>query len=280
MHDGETDVSKLWDQFCTQRDQATREQLILRYAPLVKRVANRLGIVESATTERADLVSHGMAGLIEAVDRFDPARGVTFETFASQRIRGSILDAMRALDYLPRSVRHRAGEIERAIAHLQSATGQLPTDEDVANHLGLDIEAYRQLLGQVNIAFLSLDTPLGDLGAGGEDMVLGEALEDRSVRDTMTEIEERDLRLELFEAIRELPEREQLVLALYYYEELTVREVGEVMDLSPSRVSQLLARAVMILRARLIYDTDQPRGLSRSPRASDRARAPALARAA
>jgi len=261
---GEVEMDTLWEGFCAHRTPEIRDQLILHYAPLVKRVANRLGLVASAALDHEDLISHGLSGLIEAVDRFDPSRGIAFETFASQRIRGSILDALRAMDHLPRSLRRRSTEIERAIADLRARLERSPTDAEVAHYLRMDVEAYRQVLGQVNIVFLSLDSPFSNLQNGGEELALSEVLEDPAVQDTMTEIEEQDLRLELAEAIQELPEREQLVLSLYYYEELTVREVGEVMSLSASRVSQLMSRAIMTLRARMLYDRPSVRGKYRT----------------
>lgn len=252
----EISIDELWQRYRASGDAEARAQIILHYAPLVKRVANRLSISESAPLDFQDRVSQGMLGLIEAVDRFDPQRGVTFETFATQRIRGAILDALREMDHVSRSVRRRAAEIERAFADLRTQLGRVPEDEEVADHLGMSLDNYRKVLSQTNIVFLSLDSPLGDLH-GSDSLVLGEVLEDPTVGDMATEMEEHDLRLALEAAIRELPERERLVLSLYYNEELTVREVGEVLDISTTRVSQLLGRAIMTLRARLIYDHDR-----------------------
>jgi RNA polymerase sigma factor FliA len=152
-----------------------------------------------------------------------------------------------------RSVRRRSAEIEKTIVNLRNELGRLPTDEEVAERLKMDIDAYREILSQANVIFLSLDSPFSAIEGEGE-MVLGEALEDTHMREIMAEIEEQDLHRELVNAIQELPEREQIILALYYYEELTVREVAEVMNLSPSRISQIMARSLMLLRARLMYD--------------------------
>lgn len=248
-----TNPDELWRRFRTCGDQEAREQLILHYAPLVKRVVGRLGISESAPLDFQDRVSHGMLGLIEAIDRFDPQRGVAFETFATSRIRGAILDALRSLDHVSRSVRRRAGEIERAFAELRARFGRMPSDEEVADHLGITLESYHKVLDQANLIFLSLDSPVSDLH-GGDDMILGEALEDPAGYDVAAAIEERDLYTALEAALRELPQREQIILSLYYHEELTVREIGEVLNISTTRVSQLLGRAIMALRARLIYD--------------------------
>ena len=235
-----------------------REQLILCYVPLVKRVVGRLGLSAFPTLDHQDLVSHGIAGLIEAFDRFDPSRGVSFETFASQRIRGAVLDTLRLLDTVPRSVRQRAAQIEHAIHQLRTMDNAWPTDDEIAEHLGWSLATYHEVMDQAQIAFLSLDSPFLDLQRGDESLLLGEALEDPTVQDVSEEIEERDLRRELAEAIHDLPEREQMVLSLYYYEELTIREVGAVLNLSPSRVSQLLSRAIMTLRASLIYQVKGP----------------------
>jgi RNA polymerase sigma factor for flagellar operon FliA len=246
-------LDDLWKRYRCYGDQEAREQLILHYAPLVKRVVSRMGVSESAPLDFQDRISHGMLGLIEAVDRFDPQRGVAFETFAANRIRGAILDALRSLDHVSRSVRRRAGEIERAFAELRGRLGRVPSDEEVADHLGITLESYHKVLDQANIIFLSLDSPVSDL-RGGEDMILGEAVEDPAGYDVAAAIEERDLYSALEAALHELPQREQVILSLYYHEELTVREIGEVLNISTTRVSQLLGRAIMALRARLIYD--------------------------
>jgi RNA polymerase sigma factor FliA len=251
------DVDDLWHRFCSTGDSSSRDQLILFYAPLVKRVASRLGISESALLDYQDRISHGVLGLIEAVDRFDPERGFTFETYATPRIRGAILDGLREMDHASRSVRQQAGKIERSIAELRNRLGRIPTDEEVAESLDMNLDNYHQVVCQANIVFLSLDSPLSDLQDGGDTMTLSEALEDPAGGDAAVEVEERDLRATLEAAIRELDKREQLVLSLYYYDELTVREVGEVLDLSATRVSQLLGRAVMNLRARLLYGQER-----------------------
>ena len=258
MATSDSELAELWARFADSGDKEAREQLILVYVPLVKRVVGRLGINAFPTLDHQDLVSHGIAGLIEAFDRFDPARGVSFETYASQRIRGAVLDTLRLLDTVPRSVRQRAAQIERAIQELRTMDKIWPSDSEIAAHLGWSVSTFHEVLDQAQIAFLSLDSPFLDLQQGDESLLLGEALEDPTVQDVIEEIEERDLRRELTEAIRDLPEREQLVLSLYYYEELTIREVGEVLDISPSRVSQLMARAIMTLRASLIYQVKGP----------------------
>lgn len=250
-------LADTWERFCKTRDPALRERLILHHAPLVKWVVARLGMTGSATLDYQDLLSHGVTGLIEAVDRYDPARGVTFETYASQRIRGAVLDALRSLDYVSRGVRQRMSEIEQAIHDLRASGKEQPSDEEIAARLDISLESYQKVLEQANVVFLSLDSPLAELGQnGGEGASLGEVLEDSSVGDLLEEIEERELHRALAEAISTLSEREQLVLSLYYNEELTGREVAAVLDLSPSRVSQLLARAIMLLRAQMVYHVD------------------------
>jgi len=250
-------TAELWERYRSQADPAAREQLALHYSPMVRYVVGRLGIPDTAAMDYQDLIGHGISGLLEAIDRFDPERGIAFETYAQQRIRGSILDALRGMDFVSRSVRRRSAEIERAIAELRNRTGQIPSDEEIAAHLDMDLDTYHDVLGQINIVFLSLDSPFSKISGDGQDeILLSEALEDPSMYDVMAEIEKRDLCQKLVDALQELPQREQLVLALYYYEELTIREVAEVMRLSPSRISQLLARAIMMLRAKLVYDVD------------------------
>ena len=259
------DVKRIWSDYVGTRDAALREKLILHYVPLVRRVVARLDINPASELDTSDLISHGLVGLIEAVERFDPARGVAFETYASARVRGSVIDALRNLDLLPRSIRRRATQVENAISRLQVELGESPNDQQVAEALEMTVTAYRQVLGQVNYMIISLDTPL-DLNGEGASVGLAEALEDSQATDALDRVEEEEMRKWLQNAIAMLPERERILLSLYYFEELTMREIGQVLNLSQSRVCQLHARSILNLRASLRNDFQVDRQNARKRR--------------
>ncbi len=240
--------AELWERYMASRDAETREALILQYTPLVKYVMGRLAISLPAILDYEDILSFGTIGLIEAVERFDHEKGVKFETYAISRIRGSIIDALRSLDRLPRSVRQKAKESAEAITQLTVQLGRDPSDDEVAKALGLTVEAYRKHLVDASWVTVSLDTS----GSGDDDEDgTGGSMEvaDPEDSDFSGGLEQRELISDLAGAIRELPDREQLILSLYYQEELTMREVSQVLGISESRVCQLHARALTRLRA-------------------------------
>jgi RNA polymerase sigma factor for flagellar operon FliA len=219
--------------------------------PLVRFVVSRMGIPPSSLLETEDLVSYGMMGLINAVDRFDPARGVRFEAFATARIRGEVIDQLRILNWLPRSAVSRIRQVEAALAIVEQR-GRPATDEEVAREVGVPVERYRQMLVEASISVLSLDAPLGTFAPEDEAMTLGELLEDMHTLDPAEQTERRELQTALSESLDRLPERERLLLALYYHEELTMKEISRVMAVSESRVCQLHAQAIMRLRTVLM----------------------------
>lgn len=244
--------AELWDRYIASRDPGLRSELILQYSPLVKYVMGRLAISLPAIVDYEDILSFGTIGLIEAVERFDNEKGVKFETYAISRIRGAIIDALRSLDRLPRSVRQKAKESTEAILNLTSSLGREPTDEEVATSLGLTVEIYRRHLVDAAWVTVSLDA-MGSSeddedGGGGEIGVADPDAEDFSVG-----MEQQELIGDLATAIRDLPDREQLILSLYYKEELTMREVSRVLGISESRVCQLHARALSRLRAQMTH---------------------------
>lgn len=239
--------------FTVTRDSAAREALILRYVPLVHFVLNRIGITQAAGADYEDLASHGLLGLIEAVDRYDPAYGTQFSTYATLRIRGHILDQLRARDWLSRAARRRARDVQSAVSTLWGQLGRAPSDEELAAHLHMDLGQLRQSLVEAGRIILSLDVVQED---AAEDRSLYEILADPNQIDPSDLTLEQDLHNRLVRALQDLPDREQLVLSLYYYEELTLKEIGAVLNISESRVCQLHARAVMGLRARLTADVE------------------------
>ena len=240
-------TAELWERYIEGRDPVLREQLILQYAPLVKYVIGRLAISLPSILDYEDVLSYGTIGLIEAVERFDSTKGVKFETYAISRVRGAIIDALRALDRLPRSVRQKAKDAEAAITRLSATLGRDPTDTEVAQALGITLERYLHDIVDASWVTVSLEA-VGpsddDDGSPGEI-----AVPDPDAEDITLGIEREELIGELTEAIRELPEREQVVLSLYYKEELTMREISKVLEVSESRVCQLHARALSRLRA-------------------------------
>lgn len=236
----------LWERYAEARDPAVREQLILQYAPLVKYVIGRLAISLPAILDYEDILSYGTIGLIEAVERFDRDKGVKFETYAISRVRGSIIDALRALDRLPRSVRQKAREAEAAVTELTALLGRSPTDPEVAAQLGISLERYLQDMVDASWVTVSLDM----VGTADDEEDSGEIpVADPGAEDITLNIEREELIGELAGAIQEIPDREQLVLSLYYKEELTMREISKVLGVSESRVCQLHARALTRLRA-------------------------------
>ncbi len=249
------DTQALWPRYRQTHDPAIREKLILAYSPLVKYVVDRLAISLPAVLDAEDLVSYGIIGLIDAVERFDPDRGFKFETFALPRIRGTIIDQLRALDWLPRSARQRAKEIERAIAELRTNLGRMPKDEEVAQHLNLDIQRYHQAVQEAATVTLSLDHVLS-FDEDESPLSLADLVEDRQAPSLPGSAERNELLNALIGAIGELPERDRMVIALYYNEELTMKEISKVLDISESRVCQLHARAVLKLRAALLAFRD------------------------
>jgi RNA polymerase sigma factor for flagellar operon FliA len=243
---GQPPVAEMWQRYMETRDAALRERLILQYAPLVKYVIGRLAISLPAILDYEDILSYGTIGLIEAVERFDNQKGVKFETYAISRVRGSIIDALRALDRLPRSVRQKAREADAAVAELIAALGRSPTDQEVATHLGLSRERYLQDVVDASWVTVSLDK----VGPTDDDEDSGEIpVADPCAEDITLNIERQQLIGELVGVIEDLPDREQLVLSLYYNEELTMREISKVLGVSESRVCQLHARALTRLRA-------------------------------
>jgi len=246
------DTAALWRRYRETRDQGIRDRLILGYSPLVKYVAGRLGSGLPAHVDEQDLVSYGLLGLIGAIERFDPNRDVKFETYAIARIRGAIIDELRALDWVPRSVRSRARDIERAISELEGKLGRAPTDEEIAQRLGLSGDELEDSLAEISRSSIAaLDELWTVSGSGGDQVSLIDTIEDTAAPDPQGALSATEMREAIADAIARLPEREKLVVTLYYYEELTLREIGEVLGVTESRVSQLHTKAVLRLKARL-----------------------------
>ena len=246
-----TEIQLIWEEFVQKNTPELRNVLITAYAPLVRFVVGRLGIPPTGLLEAEDLVSYGMIGLINAIDRYDPSRGVRFEAFASVRIRGAVIDQLRTLNWLPRSAISRIRQIESTLASLEQKLGRPAREEEVAREIGVTTERYRQMLLETNSTVLSLDAPLSSLSQEDEVASLGELLVDHSVPGPVEQAEQQELTDTLSRAVDNLPEREKLLLSLYYQEELTMKEISKILTVSESRVCQLHMQAVMRLRGAL-----------------------------
>lgn len=246
------ETQTLWLEYRRTRDPALRDRLILTYAPLVKYVAGRLGSGLPPHVDEADLASYGLLGLIGAIERYDPERDVKFETYAIARIRGAIIDELRAMDWVPRSVRARARDIERAIGELEGKLGRAPSDAEIAAKLGISESELEESLGEIaRSSIAALDELWTVSGSGGDQVALIDTIEDERAPDPQSTLSQTELKEAIADAIARLPEREKLVVTLYYYEELTLREIGEVLGVTESRVSQLHTKAILRLKARL-----------------------------
>jgi RNA polymerase sigma factor for flagellar operon FliA len=252
MVERQEDTQAIWRQYKLTGERALRDRLILTYAPLVKYVAGRLGSGLPAHVEEGDLVSYGLLGLIGAIERFDPERDIKFETYAIARIKGSIIDELRSMDWVPRSVRARARDIERAIAALEAQLTRAPTDEEIAEKLGISENEFQDSLMEISrTSIAALDELWQSSTSGGDPVALIDTIEDPQAAEPQTAMAHTEIREALGDAIARLPEREKLVVTLYYYEELTLREIGEVLGVTESRVSQLHTKAILRLKARL-----------------------------
>jgi RNA polymerase sigma factor for flagellar operon FliA len=257
-HGAERDVNVLWTKYKDEGDVDVRDALILHYSPLVKYVASRVAVGLPQNVEQADLVSYGMFGLIDAIDKFEPGRGFKFETYAISRIKGAILDELRSIDWVPRSVRAKVRSIEKGFSKLEARLHRAPTDEELASELGWTDLQFQQTLSQIStVGLAALDEILVVGGDRGETLTLGDTIADGS-HGPMGAFEVAELRQLLAQAINTMPEREKIVLTLYYYENLTLQEIGKVLGVTESRVCQIHTKAVLQLRHRLA-------GLDREP---------------
>ena len=246
------ELQDLWRRYKSSGDERARERLVVAYAPLVKYVAGRMSSGLPAHVEEADLISYGLGGLISAIERFDMSREIKFETYAITRIRGAIIDELRTLDWVPRSVRARAREFERVNMKLEARLQRAPTDEEMAGELQISVDDFQDALLQIsNSTIVALDELWTVSDSSGDQVSLLDTLPDHAAPDPEALVDQSELRDRIADAIAALPEREKLVVALYYYENLTLREIGEVLGVTESRVSQLHTKAVLRLRSKL-----------------------------
>jgi len=257
--DERTGIEQLWETYKSTGAREDRDRLIIHYSPLVKYVAGRVAVGLPQNIDQSDLVSYGIFGLIDAIERFDTDRNIKFETYAIARVKGAIIDELRSIDWVPRSVRAKARSVEKAYAKLESALLRTPTDAEVASEMGISEQELHNVFNQISfVGLVALDEMLsGGGGERGESTTLGDTIADRGDGPVATfEVEE--MKQLLATAINRLGEREKVVLTLYYYEGLTLAEIGEVLGVTESRVCQIHTKAVLQLRSRMAEPEWEP----------------------
>ena len=242
---------ELWNEFKKTKSPALRDKFIRQYMPLVKYVAGKVSVGMPGSVEFDDLVGFGQFGLLDAINKYDPDKNVKFKTYAVTRIRGAIFDELRQLDWVPRSVRQKSREIEDTIVELESKLGRTATDAEIAKEMGVSEEEYQhEVLKVSGTSVLSLN----DVWYSGEEndhMLIGDSIESPASLNPDVQVEREEVRRVIVQAINELPEKEKMVIVLYYHENLTFKEIGQVLEVSESRISQLHTKANLRLRAKL-----------------------------
>ncbi len=239
--------NKLWNEYAETKSSEVREQLILEYAPLVKLVAGRLSMYLGYNVEYDDLVSYGIFGLIDAIDKFDSMKEVKFETYASLRIRGSILDQIRKMDWIPRTIRQKQKKIDTAMKEIETATGRAATDEEIAQKLEISTDDFADWQSQMKITGV---VSLNEFMESGSE-IPAEQHNQHRFEEPEEVIEKEELKEVLGQALELLTEKEKKVILLYYYEDLTLKEISNVLEVSESRVSQLHTRALQKMKVRM-----------------------------
>jgi RNA polymerase sigma factor, fliA/whiG family len=247
----EVPEDELWVKYKKNADPKIREHFILKYAPLVKYVAGKLAGAMPTNVEFDDLVGYGVFGLLDAIEKYDLDKNVKFNTYAVNRIRGAIFDELRSIDWVPRSIRQKSREIEETIADLEAKLGRSAANEEIAAAMGLGIEEYNALLLKVSSTSVVSLTDLRFSNDDAEEFSVGDIIEAPSSLNPDVIVEREDIKRIIVDAIKELPEREKKVLIMYYYEDMTLREIGEVLHVTESRVSQIHTSANIKLRAKL-----------------------------
>ncbi len=241
----------LWMEYRKTRDPKIREDFIKQYAPLVKYVAGKVAVGMPHSVEFDDLVGYGVFGLLDAIDKFDPGKNVKFKTYAVTRIRGAIFDELRSIDWVPRSVRQKNREVEDAIGSLEAQLGRTATDQEIAKSLGMNEDEFLKVMMKISgTSILSLNDVW--FSSDENDKVsIGDSIESPSSLNPDVIVEKDEIRRVIVDSINELPDKEKKILVLYYYEDLTLKEIGQVLQVTESRVSQLHTKAILRLRAKL-----------------------------
>ncbi|MES0488385.1 MAG: RNA polymerase sigma factor WhiG [Leptospirales bacterium] len=241
----------IWREYVQAREPGIRNYFIKKYAPLVKYVAGKVAVGMPHNVEFDDLVSYGTFGLLDAIEKYDPSKEVKFKTYAMTRIRGAVFDELRSIDWIPRSIRQKAKQIEKIIVELENKLGRTVEDEEIAKELELSLEEFHILVSKISGTSL---VSLNDIWHGNDDsdeLSFMETIESPSNMNPDVMVEREEIKTIIIESIQKLPEKEKKVIVLYYYEDLTLKEIGEVLEVTESRVSQLHTKAIMRLRGRL-----------------------------
>ena len=246
-------LDNLWIEYKEHGSKVAKDKLLVEYSSIVKYIADRIGYTLPPSVDKNDLISSGIMGLIKAVESFDLSREIKFETFASHKIRGAILDELRALDWVPRSVRQKSRQLQKAYSHLEEELGRTPYDDEVCSHLDITAKEYDKMLGDVAPAtIVSLEDGLPSRGSDSKQLTLIDTIEDPGSDNPLSVLGYAEVKKILKESIQSLPEKEKLVIALYHFEELTLKEIGVVLNISESRVSQIHSKTILQLRAKLL----------------------------
>lgn len=247
------EIEELWRQYKDNGSQQAKDKLLAEYAPLVKYTAQRISYNLPKSVDLGDLIGSGVFGLIKAVETFDLSLGYKFETFASHKIRGAILDELRSLDWVPRSIRQKSKNIQNAYSHLEQKLGRIPYDDEVAAEVGVSVSDFETMLGEVAPStIISLEDRLPERGGDSKSLTLIDTIEDPTGMNPLKQLGYQEVKRILKETISELPEKEKLVVALYHYEELTLKEIGQVLSITESRVSQIHSKAMLKLKGRVL----------------------------
>ncbi|MBL8021276.1 MAG: RNA polymerase sigma factor WhiG [Spirochaetia bacterium] len=248
----DSDETELWRRYRREAIREVRDFLAEKYAPLVKYVAGKVAIGMPQNVEFDDLVSYGSFGLLDAIEKFDPDRDIKFKTYAMTRIRGAIFDELRSIDWIPRSIRQKARQVEETIAMLENKLGHTVEDEDIAKELGISVDELQSLLTKISGTSIVSLNDIWYLGDDNDEVSFMETLESPANLNPDSLIEREEIKSVIVEAIRHLPDKEKKVIVLYYYEDLTLKEIGEVLEVTESRISQLHTKAIMRLRGKLM----------------------------
>jgi RNA polymerase sigma factor for flagellar operon FliA len=248
--EGKTE-EELWTLYKKNRDSKIRDAFVKQYAPLVKYVAGKVAMGMPHNVEFDDLVGFGVFGLIDAINKFDPEKHVKFKTYAVTRIRGAIFDELRSIDWVPRSVRQKAREIEETVQNLEASIGRSASDQEIAAEMGMNIEEYHRVMIKVSGTSIMSLNDVWYTGEENDKVSIVDSIESPQSLNPDIIVEKEEIKKVIVEAINELPEKEKKVLVLYYYEDLTLKEIGKVLEVTESRISQLHTKAIMRLRAKL-----------------------------
>ncbi|MEO7836197.1 MAG: RNA polymerase sigma factor WhiG [Acidimicrobiales bacterium] len=251
-------IDQLWREYKDTDSRDARDRLIVHYSPLVKYVAGRVSVGLPQNIEHSDLVSYGIFGLIDAIDKFDISRNIKFETYAIARIKGAIIDELRSIDWVPRSVRAKARSVEKAYAKLEATMLRSPTDAEVAAEMRITERELQNIFNQISfVGLIALDEMLSVNGERGESTTLGDTIADKG-EGPVAAFEVEEMKQILAGAINRLGDREKIVLTLYYYEGLTLSEIGEILGVTESRVCQIHTKAVLQLRSKMTEPEREP----------------------